>query len=144
MTRNNQFDLQDFLPYLLAQAADVTSLGFQQYYKARYGMLRTEWRVLFHLGRYGQMTAKDICTRAHIHKTKVSRAVAALETKRFLNREQSTNDRRVETLWLTRTGTAAFQDLLAEAQRYDAKIMANFTEDEQVVLRRCLSKIADV
>jgi ATP-dependent Lon protease len=41
-------------------------------------MLRTEWRVLFHLGIYGEMTATDIVNRARIHKTKVSRAVQKL------------------------------------------------------------------
>jgi len=56
MSQKDAFDLQDFLPYLLNQAADASSLGFQKYYKDRYGMLRTEWRVLFHLGRYGAMT----------------------------------------------------------------------------------------
>jgi DNA-binding MarR family transcriptional regulator len=52
-------------------------------------MLRTEWRVLFHLGRYGAMSAREISRRAGIHKTKVSRAVAALERKRFLERRDS-------------------------------------------------------
>jgi hypothetical protein len=58
-------------------------------YKDRYGMLRTEWRVLFHLGRYGAMSAREISRRAGIHKTKVSRAVAALERKRFLERREA-------------------------------------------------------
>ena len=80
MQNLGEFDLKDFLPYLLNQAAEEASLGFQVLYKERYGMLRTEWRVLFHLGRYGDMTAKEICDRARTHKTKVSRAVAALHT----------------------------------------------------------------
>ena len=142
MTENDLYDLQDFLPYLLNQAADVSSLGFQRYYKARYGMLRTEWRVIFHLGRYGDMTAKQICERARIHKTKVSRAVAALESKRFLEREQRANDRRLETLRLTRAGHAAFGDLFTEAQRFDQRLMAPFSEDERAILRRCLTQIA--
>ena len=54
----DSFDLTDFVPYLLNQAAEQSSLGFQRYYKGRYGMLRTEWRVLFHLGRYGDQTAR--------------------------------------------------------------------------------------
>ena len=48
------FDLRDFMPYLLNQAADASSRDFQSYYKGKYGMLRTEWRVLFHLGRIAQ------------------------------------------------------------------------------------------
>ncbi|MEL6647251.1 MAG: helix-turn-helix domain-containing protein, partial [Pseudomonadota bacterium] len=82
------FDLRDFMPYLLNQAADTSSRDFQGYYKGKYGMLRTEWRVLFHLGRYGAMTAREVCDRAGIHKTKVSRAVAAMDQKRLIRREE--------------------------------------------------------
>ena len=73
MNEKDDFALQDFLPYLLNRAAEESSLGFQKHYKNRYGMLRTEWRVLFHLGNYGEMTAKEIGSRAKIHKTKISR-----------------------------------------------------------------------
>ncbi len=138
----DDFDIKDFLPYLLNQAADASSLEFQHYYKSRYGMLRTEWRVLFHLGRYGTMTAKDICTRAGLHKTKVSRAVTALEQKRFLTRQEVARDRRHESLQLTKAGHRAFADLAAEAQRFDAALTAGFDPDERDMLRRCLQQIA--
>ena len=79
MTNKPTLELQNFLPYLLNQAAKASSLKFQQIYKERYGMLRTEWRVLFHLGAYGELTAKEISDRRQIHKTKISRSVNALE-----------------------------------------------------------------
>ena len=68
MENSDTFDLQLFLPYLLNQAAEESSLSFQRVYKDRYGMLRTEWRVLFHLGLFGRMTARDIGLRAKLHK----------------------------------------------------------------------------
>lgn len=138
------FDLMDFTPYLLAQAAEVASLGFQQYYKAHYGMLRTEWRVLFHLGRYGSMTATEICTRAQIHKTKISRAVAALERKRFLQRQQMQTDRRHETLILTSHGKTAYLDLAQAAQRYEETLMAGISQKERALLSKCLRHIAKI
>lgn len=112
-------ELSDFLPYLLFQAAELTSRNFQQHYWSRYGMLRTEWRVLFHLGNAGDQTAKQICNSASLHKTKVSRAVKALEKKRFLSREAVENDRRSEVLSLTKNGKAAFADLSSIASDYD-------------------------
>ncbi len=142
MSDKNAFDLRDFMPYLLNQAAEISSLEFQQYYRARYGMLRTEWRVLFHLGRYGEMTAREICERARMHKTKVSRAVAALQEKRFLTRSQSDTDRRQEQLGLTAAGKAAFDDLYLEAQSFDKKMASRFTPEETAILRRCLMEIA--
>lgn len=138
----SSFDLKDFTPYLLNLAAETSSAGFQAYYKDRYGMLRTEWRVLFHLGRYGPLTAKDICERARIHKTKVSRAVSALEGKRFLARKEQTEDRRLETLRLTDQGQRVYQDLYKEAARFDDEMMSRFTSQERDILHKCLTKIA--
>ncbi len=142
MNHRTDFDIRDFMPYLLNQAADASSLDFQRLYKARYGMLRTEWRVLFHLGRYGRLSAKQICERANIHKTKVSRAVAALEDKRYLTRAPAADDRRREDLDLTAQGRAVFRDLLAEAERFDTALLAGFSETEVALLRRFLTSIA--
>jgi len=138
------FDLKDFTPYLLNLAAETSSMGFQAYYKDHYGMLRTEWRVLFHLGRYGPLTAKEICTRTRIHKTKVSRAVSALETKRYLVRQEQDQDRRLETLSLTAGGQQVFRDLYKEAARYEHEIMSRFTAQERRILHKCLSQIAEL
>jgi len=140
----SDFDLKDFTPYLLNLAAETSSAGFQALYKERYGMLRTEWRVLFHLGRYGPMTAKEICERARIHKTKVSRAVSALEAKRMLVRKEQPEDRRHETLRLTAKGARVFEDLDAEAARFDLELMAGFTPEERRILHKCLTRIADL
>lgn len=139
---DDDFDLGQFLPYALNQAAEAASMGFQKHYRQRYGMLRTEWRVLFHLGRYGSMTAKSICERASMHKTKVSRAVGALEQKRFLVREEQASDRRLEMLSLTRQGQAAYADLYKSAKVFDASLSAHFSAQERDVLNRCLEKIA--
>jgi DNA-binding MarR family transcriptional regulator len=138
----SDFDVQDFLPYLLNLAAEEASLGFQVLYKSRYGMLRTEWRVLFHLGRYGEMTAKEICDRSRVHKTKVSRAVAKLAARRFLQRRVLAQDRRAEVLDLTDAGRAAYADLHAQAQAYDAKLTAGFAPEEAQALRRALQRLA--
>lgn len=138
------FNMSDFLPYLLNQAADELSLEFQKIYRGRYGMLRTEWRVLFHLGHYGAMTAKEICDRARLHKTKVSRAVAALEDKRYLARYVRARDRRHAELRLTPKGVQVFEILRAEAQAYDARVRARLTQAEAEVLNRCLRRLSNL
>ncbi|MDB2408020.1 MarR family transcriptional regulator [Jannaschia sp.] len=142
MTDLADFDLRNFMPYLLNQAADATSREFETLYKSRYGMLRTEWRVLFHLGRYGAMSAKTICNRARLHKTKVSRAVQALDDKRYLTRAQHPSDRRREILTLTRAGDTVYANLSAEAQRFDAAMMAEFSDAESAQIRQFLSRLA--
>ena len=142
MSNSNEFDLLQFLPYLLNQAAEASSLDFQQVYKDRYGMLRTEWRVLFHLGIFGEMTASEIGVRARLHKTKVSRAVQRLEDRRFLTRTRDEDDRRIDHLALTKQGRAAYEDLHAIATQYDARLTADLTAKETALLRKILGKLA--
>ncbi|MBA84805.1 MarR family winged helix-turn-helix transcriptional regulator [Thalassobius sp. S69A] len=142
MMKNDDFPLQQFLPYLLNQAAEESSLEFQQVYKNRYGMLRTEWRVLFHLGIYGRMTAKEIGQRSKMHKTKISRAVQRLAERRFLTRDQDEKDRRLEHLELTAAGQSAYRDLRAVAEKYDARLSQALTDEENHILRRALTKLA--
>ena len=142
MDNNEGFELQNFLPYLLNQAAEESSLAFQKVYKDRYGMLRTEWRVLFHLGIYGRMTAKEIGRRSKMHKTKISRAVARLQERRFLTRTRDESDRRLEYLDLTTHGEAAYRDLRKVATGYDARLSEAFTDEELCILRNALRKLA--
>jgi DNA-binding MarR family transcriptional regulator len=105
-------------------------------------MLRTEWRVLFHLGRYGAMSAREISRRAGIHKTKVSRAVAALERKRFLERKASADDRRVEILDLRAPGRAAFRDLSEAAAAHERRLEARMGNSALVELRDMLRRLS--
>jgi len=122
MGEGGDFDLQDFLPYLLNQAAEATSRGFQASYRARHGLTRTQWRVMANLGRFGAMTARDICRLSHIEKTKVSRAVAGLEGAGLLTRATSPDDRRAENLSLTGTGRAVFAEIGQQAMDFDSEL----------------------
>ncbi len=142
MPPKDNFDLLEFLPYLLNQAAEESSLAFQQVYKTRYGMLRTEWRVLFHLGLYGQMTAREISDRSRLHKTKISRAVQKLSSRRFLTRTRDDRDRRSEHLKLTPAGEAAYGELRKVAEEYNARLSAHFTTGEVALLRMMLRRLA--
>lgn len=135
-----EFDLDQFLPYLLNQAAEATSRSFQAVYRRDYGMTRTQWRVLANLGKFGAMTATAICEASHEEKTKVSRAVAALEGQNLLQRTPDPQDRRAEVLMLTDTGRAVLADLGQKARQHDRDLRQrlgdNAAEELASVLRR--------
>lgn len=135
------FDLQSFLPYLLNQAAEVTSRGFQATYRAQHGLSRTQWRVLANLGRFGAMTARDICRISHIEKTKVSRAVAAMEVAGLLVRATSPVDRRAENLTLTAKGRELFAEVGRRAIDFDADLRDRLGPDVADRLDRILRDI---
>lgn len=142
MSEKHGFDLRIFLPYLLNQAAEEASLAFQKVYKSKYGMLRTEWRVLFHLGIYGELTATEIGCRARMHKTKISRAVQRLEERRFIKRVRDASDRRSERLSLTPNGQGAYEDLCEVAAAYDARLASRFSPEDVEKLRSMLRSLS--
>ncbi|MEO0402895.1 MAG: MarR family winged helix-turn-helix transcriptional regulator [Pseudomonadota bacterium] len=142
MRDTSDFDVQDFLPYLLNQAAEASSLEFQRVYKDRYGMLRNEWRVLFHLGIYTRMTASEIGARAQMHKTKISRAVQRLAERRYLVRHRDGGDRRVEHLELTPMGRKVYADLRGVAQDYNDALVEGLPQEDVQRLKSMLSMLA--
>jgi DNA-binding MarR family transcriptional regulator len=141
MAKADDFDLESFLPYLLNQAAEATSKSFHATYKVAYGMTRTQWRVLANLGKFGAMTARDICAISHIEKTKVSRAVSALEEDGLLLRAISPHDRRAEILSLTDRGREVFADLGQRAMAYDRALRARIGPGIAAQLDELLSGI---
>src|SRR5262245_10672247 len=84
--------LEEFLPYRLNVVASLVSQALSRIYAERYGIGVPEWRVLVTLGQYQTMTAKQIGAHSHMHKTKVSRAVAQLETRKLLVRRANRAD----------------------------------------------------
>ena len=111
--------LESFLPYRLMRLSEAVSREFAKAYHDRYGLTRPEWRVFATLGQYGEMTATAIGAHSAMHKTKVSRAVAALEKRKWLARETDPADRRVERLTLTKAGRAAYGAMVPVAQDFE-------------------------
>ena len=86
----------------------------------RYGLTRPEWRTLATLGEFGTMTATAIGEHSSMHKTKVSRAVAELESRKWLTRTPDAADRRIEHLALTKAGRGAYRELVPLAKAFEA------------------------
>ncbi|MBX9464271.1 MAG: MarR family transcriptional regulator [Aquamicrobium sp.] len=123
--------LEEFLPYRLNRLADAVSRDFSRLYRDRFGLTRPEWRLLATLGQYGTMTATAIGQHSAMHKTKVSRAVTALEERRWLRRAPDATDRRVEHLTLTKAGEDAYRELVPLAREFETRILEQMRPAEK-------------
>jgi DNA-binding MarR family transcriptional regulator len=124
-------ELESFLPYRLYRLADAVSREFSRIYKERHGLTRPEWRTLSGLGQRGTMTATELGEQSAMHKTKVSRAVAELERRRWLTRTPDENDRRIEHLTLTKAGLAAYREMVPLAKAFERALLARMSADER-------------
>jgi DNA-binding MarR family transcriptional regulator len=116
------FELDGFIPYRLNRASELISLSFARQYKEEFDLTRPEWRTLAALGSVGMMTAKDIGAHSHMHKTKVSRAVRALEQRHWLKRIPSEMDRRFEQIELTALGRQFYRQITLLADKYQETV----------------------
>lgn len=136
MPDDDILSLESFLPYRLNRLAEAVSRKFSANYKARYGLTRPEWRTLATLGQFSVMRATEIAQHSSMHKTKVSRAVAELERRKWLKRTPDANDRRLEHLSLTPSGIKAYRDLLPIARVFESRFLDDLsTQEKQGILQ---------
>jgi DNA-binding MarR family transcriptional regulator len=102
-----------------------------------------EWRVLVTLGEFGMMTAKAIGSHSHMHKTKVSRAVAQLERRKLVSRRANRADLREAFLSLTPSGHAVYSELAPAAFEFERQLMETMDLSERAALDRALTKLIE-
>jgi DNA-binding MarR family transcriptional regulator len=135
--------LEDFLPYRLNVCANIVSNALSRIYAERYKIGVPEWRVLVTLGQFGMMTAKAIGIHSHMHKTKVSRAVAMLERRKLVTRRANRDDLREAFLSLTPAGRDIYSDLAPGAMEFARKLMETIEPADRAALGRALNKLTE-
>ena len=134
--------LDDFLPHRLNVLSSLVSQALTRVY-ARHSIGIPEWRVLVSLGQYGVMTGKAIGARTHMHKTKVSRAVAQLEARRFLARRANRADLREAFLSLTPAGRAVYEELAPHALEFTARLSEAVAPADRAAFDRAMTELTE-
>jgi DNA-binding MarR family transcriptional regulator len=126
--------LEAFLPYRLNRIAAAVSQDFRSVYGPHHDLTIPEWRVLATLGQSEKISAKEIGRHSSMHKTKVSRAVRALEERRWLTRRESEEDRREEILSLTAQGRKVYNDIVPKALAFEKQILDRLGSEADALL----------
>jgi DNA-binding MarR family transcriptional regulator len=135
--------LDEFLPYRLNICASIVSQALSRIYAEHYKIGLPEWRVLVTLGEYGLMTAKAIGLHSHMHKTKVSRAVALLERRKLVGRRTNRADLREAFLSLTPAGREIYNDLAPMALDFARRLMDTVDTADRAALGRVLTILTE-
>ncbi|MCB8836266.1 MarR family winged helix-turn-helix transcriptional regulator [Aurantimonas sp. VKM B-3413] len=131
--------LDDFVPYRLNIIAELMSRRVMPVYRDSEGMTRPEWRVLAHLARLGTATAKELGTASAMHKTKVSRALQDLETRRWIKRTKSEDDRRFNQVAITPVGRKAHDTIFPQMVARSDEILADLAPEERRTVELALT-----
>jgi DNA-binding MarR family transcriptional regulator len=133
--------LEHFLPYQLNVVASLVSQALSRVYARRYRIGVPEWRVLVTLGQYGVMTGKAIGAHTHMHKTKVSRAVALLEKRKLVARRSNRADMRESFLSLTGSGRAMYEEVAPHALDFTRRLTDFLTPSDREAFDRAVQQL---
>ena len=135
--------LDAFLPYRLNVAAAEASEGLARVYAERFGLDIPGWRVIATLGQFASVTAKAIGAHAHMHKTKVSRAVLQLEARCLVARSPNPADKREAFLALTPAGRAVYREIVPLALSYQEELLRRLSAEERRALDGILAALGE-
>lgn len=133
--------LEGFLPYRLNVLATEVSQTLARAYGEKFGISIPEWRVLATLGQFGTMTARDIGQHSRMHKTTVSRAIVALETRRLVIRTTNMVDMREAFLSMSDGGRAIYAQIVPMARGFSQSLCAGLSAAERQAFEAVLTKL---
>jgi DNA-binding MarR family transcriptional regulator len=122
--RVSDFNLDDFLPYQIAELSRRVSAAFSRHYRERYGISVAEWRVVAHLSQQAAVSVREIHERVGMDKPKVSRAASRLEEAGYITKVVNEADRRLVELSLTPKGEEMIEVLAPIAAAYQRDLDA--------------------
>jgi DNA-binding MarR family transcriptional regulator len=138
-----EFELDQFVPYLVSALASRLSVGLAREYESRFGITNAEWRVLAHLAANAKVSVREIHARVSMDKVKVSRAAARLEEAGLVLKQINHRDQRLVELRLSAQGRTLFAKIAPLALAYEEKALAQLTDKERGALRAILHKLAE-
>jgi len=89
------------------------------------------------------MTGKAIGAHSHMHKTKVSRAVALLEKRKLLTRKANRDDLREALLTLTPAGRAMYDDLAPIALDFATRLSETVAPADRAAFERAINQLTE-
>jgi flavin reductase (DIM6/NTAB) family NADH-FMN oxidoreductase RutF/DNA-binding MarR family transcriptional regulator len=131
---------KDYLPYLLARAANDSASHFHARLKT-YGLNMLSWRVLASLSDGIAWTVNDLCRVSLAKQPTISKLLDRLEDQRLIKRSTDTEDARKVMVTLTKAGATKINPVIAEAQGYGKSLSGKFTPGELDALKATLKKL---
>ena len=132
--------LEEFAPYRIVALGHAISGRLARAYRGE-NITIPEWRVLAVIGEVDRVAARDVVRRTPMDKMTVSRAVASLEQKGFVNRAADAEDRRVSMLSLSSEGRKLFDRVAAMALDFEADLLSTLTPDEAAGFGAVMEKL---
>lgn len=140
MTRN-ELHMDSFLPTLIRNLSEGMAASMSAKITGSFRLSMTEWRILLQLAEHEALTASDIVAYSAMEKSKVSRALANLESRDLIIRKVSESDHRVKLLSMTETGRKRYAAIVPRILDWEKDLIEGLEVSEYRDLLYLLEKL---
>jgi len=134
--------LDDLLPYRLNRLVAQLNQNLGERLRKR-GYSFQEWRILAVLAAHDGITLSQLADATVIPQPSVSRLVAHLERRGFLERKLAARDSRYVEAWISARGRAAYRRMLPLAIDEYLRAVATFDKRENKWLLEATTRMID-
>ncbi len=132
----------EYLPLRILLVAKLIDLHVARLLAEKSGMAVAQWRVVAQLGVLHNGSVREMARQACVDRAEVSRSVAALEKRGFVERHVNTRDRRSPRFSLTPAGRAHYSSFRPHWRRFQHALVAKLTSAERELTEHALTVIA--
>jgi len=132
----------DYLPLKLLLVAKLIDMRVERLLKEKSGISVAEWRVVAQLGVLHNGSVREMARQACVDPAEVSRSVASLEKRGYVERHVNVRDRRSPRFSLTPAGKAHFAAFRPHWRRFQKALVAKLTPAERDLTEHALMVIA--
>jgi len=133
----------DLLNYQLKRLVSLGGAPAIRLCEGRYGIARTEWRLIAALVESGPLSPMALAERARFDPGRTSQTVAKLRDKGLVQREPDPAHRKRAIVAVTAAGQRLHAELWPQLAEINRRLVAALDPSEASVLETCLRKLTE-
>jgi len=110
-------------------------------YGPKYRLLPSGWKAMASIGRFGPVSAKEVCAHTTVPPDKITRAVDRMVELGFVVRRKDAADRRRIALSLSAAGERAYRDIERVTRRVEIALLNVLSARERETFNAILDKL---
>ena len=115
--------MASFIPSIVRNLDESMAVSMSRRITGPFRLTMTEWRILLQLAEHEALTASDIVDYSAMEKSKVSRALANLESQGLVSRSVAEDDHRVKLLSLTELGLKRYRAIVPRVLDWERELL---------------------
>jgi DNA-binding MarR family transcriptional regulator len=141
---NNQFKKGELYSFMTGMASTAVARRLQKNFKqANIDITIEQWSVLYHLWKEDGLSQQELCTRSFRDKPSITRLVDNLEKLKLVKRVPSTDDRRINLVYVTERAQQLQEETINMANQTLNEALEGVSKADIEVCKEVLQKVYD-